>query len=154
MTRREAREQAFALMFEQTFHPEKSIGAIIECAVEDRDLEVDPYAFHLAEKSVSVLEELDAAFESYLKKWTKERISRASLTVLRLAICEMRYEPTVPVSVSINEAVELAKKYSTAEDAGFVNGVLGSIARAPESSEQEKENSVVLSQDFSSPSEE
>ena len=60
----------------------------------------------------------------------------------------------MPVSVSINEAVELAKKYSTAEDAGFVNGVLGSIARAPESSEQEKENSVVLSQDFSSPSEE
>ena len=63
----------------------------------------------------------------------------------------MRYESTVPVSVSINEAVELAKKYSTSEDAGFVNGVLGSIARASENAEQEKGTSVL---DFSNPSEE
>lgn len=88
MTRREAREQAFALMFEQTFHQEKSIGEIIERAVEDRDLEVDPYAFRLAEKAVSVLPELDSTFEPYLKKWKKERISRASLT--DSAPCDLR----------------------------------------------------------------
>lgn len=132
-------------MFEQTFHQEKSIGEIIERAVEDRDLEVDPYAFRLAEKAVSVLPELDSTFEPYLKKWKKERISRASLTILRLAICEMRYEANVPVSVSINEAVELTKKYASAEDAGFVNGVLGSVARANEDLTAQKEENAVSS---------
>ena len=58
------------------------------------------------------------------------RISRVSLVLLRLALCEMLYETDVPVSVSINEAVELAKQYAPEDDASFINGVLGSVARA------------------------
>ena len=67
--------------------------------------------------------------------WTKSTprlsgIRKAVLAILRLALCEMKYCDDVPVSVAINEAVELAKKYATLEDAQFVNGLLGSAARA------------------------
>ena len=60
--------------------------------------------------------------------WKLSRIPKVALAVMRLAIYEMKYEKTVPVSVSINEAVELAKKY-TIDDSSFVNGVLGAVAR-------------------------
>ena len=78
------------------------------------------------------LEEVDAAFEPHLIKWQKSRISRVSLCILRIASYEITHLEEVPVSVSINEAVELAKKYAGEEDASFVNGVLGSLARSVE----------------------
>ena len=62
-------------------------------------------------------------------KWSKERISRVALAIMRLAVYEMLYVDDIPVSVSINEAVELAKKYGGDEDSSFVNGVLGGISR-------------------------
>ena len=57
------------------------------------------------------------------------RISKVSLSILRLAICEIRYFEKVPVGVSINEAVELAKKYGSEDEYAFVNGLLGSFAK-------------------------
>ena len=69
------------------------------------------------------------------KGWTLSRISKASLAILRHAIYEMKYVDSVPYSVSINEAVELAKKY-TIDESRFVNGILGAFAR--DNSEGEK----------------
>ena len=72
---------------------------------------------------------IDAKFEKYLKRWSKNRISKVSLGILRLAMYELLYETEIPSAAVINEAVELTKKFSTKEDSAFVNGVLGSFAR-------------------------
>ncbi len=129
VTRHEEREQAFVLLFEQIFQ-EHSIDIIVEDAKEARDIETGKYALKLAKGVEEKREELDAVIESNLKGWKMNRISKVSLTVLRIAVYEMMYEKTVPVSVAINEAVELSKKYATKGDAKFVNGVLGAAVKS------------------------
>lgn len=129
MTRREARELAFVLLFEKNFTDE-GIAEIVEKAVDARDVEMDAFAMHLAIGAEEKLDELDAAIEPALHNWSKGRLSRVALTVLRLAVFEMQFEEGTPTSVAINEAVELAKKYGGTEDAQFINGVLGTLARA------------------------
>ena len=62
--------------------------------------------------------------------WTIERIGKVELTILRLAVFEIKYDDEVPVSVAINEAVELAKKYGQNDSSSFVNGVLAKLAKA------------------------
>jgi N utilization substance protein B len=93
---------------------------------------VGAYARKAAQGVQDHLEDIDAAIEKYTVGWQKKRISKVSLAILRLAVYEMKYEDDVPVRVAINEAVELAKKYATQEDASFVNGLLGSVARNQE----------------------
>jgi len=136
-TRREAREQAFCLIFEMDFQ-NSSMTDIIDQANECRDLEVDPYAAQLAFNVAGNRHDLDEMISSFSTKWKVERLSRVSRALLRMAVAEiMQEDEEVPVSVSINEAVELAKKYGGDEDAPFVNGVLGAFARSRGSKEAE-----------------
>ena len=128
MTRREEREQAFVLIFEKMF-TEDSVQEIINKASEARDIEIGDYALKVATNVVESSDELDAQFESYLKRWNKNRISKVSLSILRLAVYELTNEKGIPDAAVINEAVDLAKKFSTKEDSAFVNGVLGSFVR-------------------------
>ncbi|MBQ7504278.1 MAG: transcription antitermination factor NusB [Ruminococcus sp.] len=128
ISRFKAREQGFILVFEKIFHPEP-IEEIISNAEESRDMVVDSYAIELAGGVYENADSIDSLIESRLKKgWTIKRISKTSLAILRLAVYEMKYVDNVPDSVAINEAVELAKKY-TVDERGFINGVLGSIAK-------------------------
>lgn len=129
MTRRQAREQAFVILFEKSFHPETELDDILEISRELNLLEVDDYASDLARKTWDKLFDIDELIEKNSIGWRINRISKVSLAILRLAACEMLYIPEVPVSVSINEAVELCKKYGAQEDAPFVNGILGSVAK-------------------------
>ncbi len=129
MTRREARELAFILLFEKTFTDEP-VREILMQAGEARDVEADAFALSLAEGAQTNEAAIDEAIAAFSHKWSKDRISRVALSIMRLAVYEMRYVEDIPVSVSINEAVELAKKYGGDEDSSFVNGVLGGIARA------------------------
>ena len=129
ITRHEEREQAFILLFEQIFQ-KNSIDIIAEDAKDARDLIAGNYALKLAHGVEEKMEELDEIIEKNLKGWKKDRISKVALTVLRMAIYEMLYVKTVPVSVAINEAVELSKEYATKGDSSFVNGVLGSVAKS------------------------
>lgn len=73
-------------------------------------------------------EEIDEEIAACLKGWRLERLSRVDLAVLRLSVYEMKYGG-IPVAVSINEAVELARKYSSEQSCPFINGVLGTISR-------------------------
>ncbi|MCL2508025.1 MAG: transcription antitermination factor NusB [Oscillospiraceae bacterium] len=130
MTRKEAREQAFLLMFEKSFHPEADIEDIISLALENEIVRADDYVRSVAEIASENFSRIDETIDENLRGWRKTRISKVSLAVLRLALCEMLYLDEVPVGVSINEAVELCKQYSGADDASFVNGVLGSVARS------------------------
>lgn len=129
MTRRQAREQAFTLIFEKSFHPEITVEEIISAAVEARYLQTDEFAVLLAKTVDEKQPEIDSMIEQNAIGWRKDRISRVSLSLLRLALCEMLYIEDVPTSVSINEAVELAKIYASREDASFINGVLGTVSR-------------------------
>ena len=128
MSRRKSREQAFALLFEKSFN-DATIMDLAENAQDAREMVVEPFALLLATGAEEKLAEIDARIDTFSHKWSRDRISRVALAVLRLAIYEMEYEDETPVSVAINEAVELAKKYGGDEDSSFVNGVLGGISR-------------------------
>ena len=128
MTRHESRQEAFCLLFEKTF-TDQPIDDIIEGATETRDLQVSEFTLTLAKGTEEHLADLDALIESKLKNWKLSRISKVSLAILRMAAFELQYVADVPMSVTINEAVELAKQYASEDDYAFVNGVLGAIAK-------------------------
>ncbi|MDR1630926.1 MAG: transcription antitermination factor NusB [Oscillospiraceae bacterium] len=130
MTRREQREQTFILIFEKIFHEDASFSELTEAAAFAQSHKPDAYALSAAEGVYSHLEELDAVISQNARGWKLERLSKIALSILRLAIYEIKFCDDIPESVSINEAVELAKTYSTTEDASFINGLLGTVARA------------------------
>lgn len=129
MTRKEERIQAFTLVFEKMFNTEISIENLIENAVEAGTVEVSTFSTMLANSVFDHLDEIDTYIEEYAVGWKKERIPKVSLSIMRLAICEMLYVESIPVSVSINEAVELAKTFASSDDASYINGILGSTAK-------------------------
>ncbi len=129
MTRSAARDLAFHLIFERAFR-EEAIEEIIADAEEARAIEEDEFALALTNCVNDHLAEIDAEIDRYSDKWKVNRLPKVSLTVLRLAIGEMLYFREIPVAATINEAVELAKKYSMQEDAAYINGVLGAFAKA------------------------
>ena len=74
-------------------------------------------------------EKIDILINEHSKAWSKDRISKIAMTILRLSIFEILFREDIPSGVSINEAVELAKKYGSSEEPGFINGILGTISR-------------------------
>ncbi len=128
MTRKQAREEAFILIFEKQFNSD-SLEDILECAVQVREIEPDSYIRSVFFGVYENLEELDGIISGNSVGWSIKRISKTALAVLRLAIYEIKYMEDIPVSVTINEAVELCKKYATKDDASFVNGILASVAK-------------------------
>lgn len=132
MTRREIRENLYAMLFQINFHDENEIQEQIGMYVEDIEKASEKNKAELKKKFVDVcehIEEIDSLIESKAKGWTIDRIAKAELTVLRLAIFEIIYDTDVPNKVAINEAVELAKKYCADKAAGFVNGILASVVK-------------------------
>ena len=129
MTRKEAREQAFILIFESGFGG-GSLDEIIANAAESRSVEVDRFAYELASIAIQNRDKIDAMIDSNSKKWRRDRISRVNLALMRLALGEIFYYSDTPDKVAINEAVELAKKYGADGDYTFLNGVLGGIMRS------------------------
>ena len=131
MTRKEARDQAFVLIFEKGINNE-SVEDILEAAKECRNFleDEDGYTLKVFTGVFEKQEEIDSIISKNLTGWTINRISKISLAVLRLAIFEIMYMDEIPDAVSVDEAVELCKTYSTQEDAAFVNGVLGTVVRS------------------------
>ena len=129
MNRKAEREQAFILIFEKSFR-EDSIEDILEDALNAENYEKSEFSENCFKGVYDNLQEIDAIIEEHLTGWTINRISKVALSILRLAIYEIKYVDSIPVGASINEAVELCKKYATTEDSSYVNGVLGSVARS------------------------
>ena len=128
MKRSVAREAGFLIVFEYSFGF-AGIDEIIELAKECREFECDDYSVSIARGVTGNLEQIDALISAKLRGYVIERISKVSLAALRCAIWEFCITPDIPVEIAVNEAVELTKKYGMPEDASFVNGVLGAIAR-------------------------
>lgn len=131
LTRRESREAAFLLIFEYETRRAEGID-IRDLAPESAEsfgLAYDDYSLALAGGVGDNLEALDAIIQRHLKDWKIGRISKVSLAVLRCCVYEFFVGRLVDAEISINEAVELSKKYALPEETSFVNGVLGSVSR-------------------------
>ena len=129
MKRSESREALFVLMFQATFYKDVDCNDIINTATEEGEIVLDDFAKKSFEEIMGNIKEIDASIEKYLKNRSISRLSRVALSVLRIAVYEISKLDDVPESVSINEAVNLVKKYDTQESAAYVNGVLGSYVR-------------------------
>lgn len=130
MTRSEAREQAFLVLFEKSFSEDLTLNEIVKNAEESELIKINSFAKNLLTAAENNFEAIDRLIVDNLRGWAIHRLPKVSLAVLRLAIAEMLYIDDVPCGVSVNEAVEIVKKYGTSDDASFVNGVLGSIAKS------------------------
>ena len=116
------------LVFEQLFGGEgepETLVDLIDYAPGEKDA---AYIAAVASGVREHAEEIDNEIALCLRGWTLARLSRVDLAILRLSVYEMRYA-NLPAAVSINEAVELTRKYSSEESCPFVNGVLGTISR-------------------------
>jgi transcription antitermination protein NusB len=88
------------------------------------------FAQELVDAAAGEREQIDRDISQVSRSWRLDRMARVDRNILRLAIAEMRYLPEIPARVTLNEAVELAKRYGSAESAAFVNGVLDSAVKA------------------------
>lgn len=128
MKRHEAREQAFVLIFERSINHDTT-EQIIDAAGLSSDIIIDDFAEKIAVGVEENEDALNEQIEKNIRGWKMNRLSKVALALLKLSIFEMMFEKDIPISVSINEAIDLAKKYGGADDAPFVNGVLGSVAK-------------------------
>ena len=135
LSRRQSREQAFILAFERNINRE-SFEELYETAAESRDFEIDDFAMSLLKQIENNEDEINAIIQANSNNRTVRRISKAALSILQLAISELKYtdisktKAENPESVIINEAIIIAKKYTTPEESSFINGVLGSVVRS------------------------
>ena len=127
ITRQEARELLFALLFETEFHVEKAPSEIYDLAVENREIPTDKYIRETFFGIIAKSEAVDTVIGKYSCGWKADRLSNVSRSVLRIAVYEMLFMPDIPMNVSISQAVELSMKYGEDRAKQFVNGVLGSL---------------------------
>lgn len=131
MKRRELREHIFKMVFGIEFNEKDDMPEQLELyfdqfeEISEKDLEyIQSKARKIAEKAG----EIDALLNEHTTGWKTARMNKVDLTILRLAVYEIRWDEDVPTGVAINEAVELAKKYSSDEGPAFVNAVLAKLA--------------------------
>ena len=133
MTRHELREQVFKLLFRVEFNVPEDMDEQVKLFMEDIDNHAsEKENEEINKKYVAVkehLSEIDDMINDKAENWSVERMGKVELTILRLALFEMKFDDDVPVNVAINEAVELAKKFGQDGSPAFVNGVLAKFAQ-------------------------
>lgn len=146
MSRRTSREVAVKIIFQnefidnrlkteqsdwtETVDAESMLAMYLNSASQSDQEKIDSnYVLTVLNGVITQVEFLDKIIVDHSQDWTLDRMAKIDLAILRVAIYEMKYMDDIPVSVSINEAVELAKQFSYPEAASFINGVLGSVDR-------------------------
>lgn len=133
MGRREQREQIFKLLFRVEFNSPEEMPDQIKLFLEDREAVVyEKDAVYISERFGKIQEklpEIDVLINANTEGWDTTRMGKVELTVLRLAVYELRFDEDIPDSVAINEAVEIAKIYGQENSGGFVNAILGKIVK-------------------------
>ena len=127
ISRREARELLIGLLFETEFKLEEAREAIFELSTDNREVEEDEYVRTTYFGVCEHVAELDELIGRHARGWKTNRISKVSRSILRLATYEMLYLADIPASVSINEGIELCKKFDEEKAKPFINGVLNAI---------------------------
>ena len=129
VTRTKQREQAFCLLYEYSFNKDADPKELYENAIQLYEYADENYVKTVFFGVISELEYLDNIISKYAVGWKIERISRVSLSIMRLCLYECRYIEDVPSAAAMNEAVELAKKYDTEQAPAFINGILNSAVK-------------------------
>jgi N utilization substance protein B len=125
-----SRELALRALFQTDVGRAAVEQAVASCDDQQRyAAETLDFARELALGTAKHRDRIDAVIQKYARDWTLDRMANVDRNVLRLAIFELLYLPDIPPGVTVDEAVELAKKYSTAESGRFVNGILGNLVR-------------------------
>lgn len=127
MTRRELRENVFKMLFRVEFHEEGEMSGqlgMIDDELENIKEEDSTYINKKCSDIIAKISEIDEAINASTTGWKTTRMAKVDLSIIRLAVYEIKYEEDVPAKVAVNEAVELAKLYGTDNSASFVNGVL------------------------------
>ena len=128
MTRREAREVIFELLFESEFRKDETAEEIFYSSVENREIEEDELVKRAYFAIAAKCDEIDARIGEHANGWKTHRLTNVSRSVLRLAVYEIKYVEDIPVKIAVNEAVEIAKKYDDEKAFSFINGVLAKVA--------------------------
>ena len=132
MDRSLAREIAMKMLYAASLGGEESMSEVLEQS-EQADTLSDSDKTFLENLTYGVRarqQELDEIVAQYAQGWALNRLAKVDLTILRMAVYEMLYMPEIPVGATFNEAVELAKRFGEEKSPGFINGILGSVARA------------------------
>ena len=131
MKRRKAREHALQILFQLDIRKEKPSAAVLKhfWAEYRPDDEVKAFAEEIVKGTYKHLTEINKLIHECAKNWSMDRMAVVDRNVLRIAVYEILHRMDIPTSVTINEAIEIAKKYGTDESGPFVNGILDSVAR-------------------------
>ena len=132
MSRKELREHIFRMLFRIEFNSAEEMKEqegfyfedLEEATGKDQEYILDKYRAIVEKK-----EEIDTLLNEVSEGWKTTRMNRVDLTIMRLAVYEIKWDEDVPTGVAINEAVELAKKYSSDDGPSFVNGILAKVVK-------------------------
>lgn len=130
MSRKTAREAVMIGLYQKDIHKEENVD--VTAVLEDENIEGkkdEAYALEMVSTYHNNSEKVDSSIEEHLKNWKLSRIGKIDKAILRVAVTELLYVESIPPLVSVNEAVEMAKKYSDEEAAKFVNGVLAHFVK-------------------------
>ena len=138
INRRQAREITLCLVFDFGFNSEEKPEDLLDLYIRyfpdgelppvNEEIKNDPYISRVYFGVAENVDTLDGIIKNHSLKWKIERMSRVSVSLLRIAVYELLYMEDIPTEVSINEAVELSKKYDGDDSYTYVNGVLGAVA--------------------------
>ena len=126
------REIAMKMLYAASLGGEESMSEVLEQSGQADTLSGKEKTFleNLVAGVRDHQQELDEIIGRYSQGWALNRLAKVDLTILRMAVYELKYMPEVPVGATINEAVELSKQFCEDKSSGFINGILGSVARA------------------------
>ena len=135
MKRHELREHIFRMIFQAEFNEAEEMTEVIDVYLEElKDITNKDHTY-MRQKALRIsehLEEIDEVISEISTKWKINRLGKAELAILRLAVYECKYDEDIPNKVAINEAIELAKKYGNEQSPKFVNGILAQLAQVEE----------------------
>ncbi len=143
--RRRSREYALQILFELEFNPDAPADVVRQYWERQKaEPDVRAYTGWIIDRILSGRDEIDRSIQAASKNWRISRMAVVDRNVLRIAVCELLFEPSLVPAIVINEAIEIAKKFSGHEAATFVNGILDAIRkdmkkRVPAESENVKE---------------
>lgn len=130
MSRHELREQVFKMLFRAEFYEQDELPQQLAMFFEELDKAAEKDTGYIQTKFQNIMDhltEIDRYINDVAKGWKTSRMGKVDLTIIRLAVYEIKYEEDIPAGVAINEAVELAKSYGTDDSASFVNGILAKL---------------------------
>ena len=131
MLRTEQREHIFKMLFQIEFNEPADMPEHVKLYVDSLEAATDKDKDYIQKKYEAVVThvpEIDSMIDSSAKGWKVSRMNKTDLSILRLAVYELKWDDEIPTGVAINEAVELARRFGGSSSPSFVNGILGKLA--------------------------